>query len=412
MRVGDLRVTFVDGTTAQYGTPGSQPRAHITIKSEKFWSRLARRGGRVGFGESYVAGEWDADDVVAALEILQFNSRVLREIQPFKAVGKFQAVRPHLPRRNKPERARKHISYHYDLGNDLFELFLDETMTYSSAYFERADATLADAQRAKYRIICEKLGIRPGDRVLEIGCGWGGFAEFAASEFGARVTGVTISEEQLAYGRERIRKAGLEERVDLRFQDYRTLEGSWPKIVSIEMFEAIGYREFATFFKTVDRLLSPDGMACIQTICTSDQRFNRYRRTNDWIREYIFPGGLLPSVTALSEHMTEHSWLMIHDLEEIGPHYAQTLWQWREAFAANEGHVRELGYDDNFIRSWTFYLAVCEAAFRIRAIRDIQIVLTRDFNSQIPNLVRTHSEVSLEVRTQLEPSQHLDLETN
>jgi cyclopropane-fatty-acyl-phospholipid synthase len=253
---------------------------------------------------------------------------------------------------------------------------LDETMTYSCAVFERPDDTLADAQRRKYERICQKLQLAPGDRVLEIGCGWGGFAAFAAREYGCSVTGLTISAEQAALARERT--AGLDVRI--LEEDYRLHEGSYDKIASIEMLEAIGERQFPTYFEAIDRLLERDGLACIQTILIPDDRWERYRKAPDWIEQYVFPGCLIPSLTALTGAMTRSSQLMVHELDEIGSHYAETLCRWRRSFTENIDEVRELGYDERFERTWIFYLAFCEAAFRTRALRDVQLTLTRPFN--------------------------------
>jgi cyclopropane-fatty-acyl-phospholipid synthase len=289
-----------------------------------------------------------------------------------------------LPRAHGLRAARRHVRYHYDLGNELFRLFLDESLTYSCAYFEHPGQSLADAQQAKYRRLCEKLAIGPEDHVLEIGCGWGGFALHAAAERGARITALTISREQHALASERVRAAGLEDRIEILERDYRLVDGSFTKIVSIEMIEAIGERQFERFFSTCDRLLARGGLVGIQTIAVPDQSFPRYRRSGDWIREYVFPGSLIPSLTALTNAMTSGSRLMVHGLEEIGIHYADTLGQWRSRFLGQLDDVRSLGYDERFVRIWDYYLASCEALFRSRCLRDLQLVLTRPFNTGLP----------------------------
>jgi cyclopropane-fatty-acyl-phospholipid synthase len=276
-------------------------------------------------------------------------------------------------------RARRNIAYHYDLGNDLFELMLDETMTYSCAIFERHDESLADAQTRKYSLICEKLQLGPQDRVLEIGCGWGGFALFAAREYGCTVTGLTISAQQAALARERT--AGFDIRI--LEEDYRVHEGSYTKVASIEMLEAIGERQYSTYFETIDRLLEPGGVACIQTILVPDDRWDRYRKAPDWIERYVFPGCLIPSLTALTRAMTGGSNLMVHEVQEIGSHYAETLRRWRAAFHERIAGVRALGYDERFERTWDFYLAFSEAAFRTRALRNVQLTLTHPFNETL-----------------------------
>ena len=286
--------------------------------------------------------------------------------------------------RRESREARRHIGYHYDLGNDFYELFLDESLTYSCAYFEHPEQRLADAQQAKYRRLCEKLEITEDDRVLEIGCGWGGFALHAARERGCHVTGLTISREQAQLAGRRARDAGLDDRIEILEEDYRAIGGRFTKIVSIEMFEAIGERQFGTFFSTCDRLLAPGGLAGLQVICVPDQRYARYRRRRDWIQEYVFPGSQIPSLTAMTSAMTETSGFLLHGVEDIGYHYADTLRLWRERFADEHDAVRQLGYDERFVRIWEYYLASCEALFRTRSLRDLQLVLTRPFNHTLP----------------------------
>ena len=380
---GALTLRMPDGVTHTHGDPSAGRVASVAINSKDLFRRIVTRG-RIGIGEAYVAGDWDADDLPAALEIMLLTAEDMRRRPPGSTLVRLQALRPHLPRRNPPVRAKRDIAYHYDIGNDLYELFLDPSWTYSCAYFEDPDETLEEAQANKYRRICHKLDLGPDDHVLEIGCGWGGFALFVASEYGCRVTGVTISEEQHALARERVREAGLDDLVVILLQDYRTVRGTFSKIASIEMLEAIGEAELQTFFATCDRLLAPDGSACIQVISIPDQRFERYRRSDDWIQEYIFPGSLLPSMEAMVGAATRASELIVHHVEDIGINYAETLRRWRERFNANRDQVRALGYDERFIRTWNFYLASCEAAFRTRAIHDYQLVFTRPFNSALP----------------------------
>jgi cyclopropane-fatty-acyl-phospholipid synthase len=374
---GTLEVILPDGTERRFG---SGPPTAISIESAAFFRRIATRG-KMGLGESYQAGEWRSDDLVAFFELLLRNAEAAVHRHP--RVARALSLRPSLRARNGRRRARRNIAYHYDLGNDLFSLFLDETMTYSCAVFADGDEPLAEAQRRKYARICEKLRLGPGDRVLEIGCGWGGFAMHAAREHGARVTALTISGAQAELARERIAAAGLSHRIDVVEEDYRAHQGRYTKIASIEMLEAIGERQFPTFFTACDGLLERGGIACIQTILVPDQRYERYRKTPDWIERYVFPGCLIPSMTALTRAMTRASRLIVHDVEEIGPHYAETLRRWRERFHARLEAVRALGYDERFVRTWDFYLAYCEAAFRTRSLRDVQLVLTRPFNEAL-----------------------------
>ena len=286
-------------------------------------------------------------------------------------------ARPRPNRRQGLLHARRNVEYHYDLGNELFGLMLDETMTYSCAIFERPDEPLADAQRRKLHRVCDKLRLTPDDHVLEIGCGWGSFALTAAGEYGARVTGLTLSPAQAALARERVRSAGLDDRVRILEEDYRIHQGSYTRLASIEMIEAIGEKQFPTFFSACDRLLTAGGRACIQTIVIPDQRWNRYRRSPDWIERYVFPGCLIPSLAALQRTMAQASRLTLAHVEEIGLHYAETLRRWRATFLDRQPEVRALGYDDHFVRTWDFYLASCEAGFRTRALRDAQLVLER-----------------------------------
>jgi cyclopropane-fatty-acyl-phospholipid synthase len=335
-------------------------------------------------GEAYTAGDWSSDDLVALMETLAVTAERASHRFPGSALTALQRRRPRLPRRSDLPGAKRDIQYHYDLGNDLYALFLDPSWTYSCAVFERPEMSLQEAQEAKYRRICEKLGLDADSHVLEIGCGWGGFALHAAREFGARVTGLTLSQEQADLAREHIAQAGLSDRITILLQDYRTLHGTFTHIASIEMLEAIGHRELPVYFAAVDRLLGPDGIACIQTIAVPDQRYERYRRGDDWIRRYIFPGALIPSLEAVTRAMTDSSELIVHGVENIGFHYARTLQLWRERFLANREEVLALGYDERFVRTWEFYLAFCEAAFRVRALHDYQLVLTRPFNESLP----------------------------
>jgi cyclopropane-fatty-acyl-phospholipid synthase len=338
------------------------------VHSRRLLQRIATRGA-IGLGESYVAGEWDADDLPALLGLLLANAEAGVERHP--RLHRLMTARPRLRRRNGLLRARRNIAYHYDLGNDLYALMLDETMTYSCAIFEASDS-LEDAQLRKLRAICDKLELGPGSHVLEIGCGWGSFAEVAARDYGARVTGLTISAEQAAYARRRL--AGLD--VEILEQDYRLHEGRYTHVASIEMLEAIGDDQWPTYFATIDRVLAPGGRAVVQTILIPDARFERYRRTPDWIERYVFPGCLIPSLAALGPALARTR-LGLYGVEEIGPHYADTLKGWRERFHAALPQVRALGYDTRFERTWDFYLASCEAGFRTRWLRDAQLVLER-----------------------------------
>ena len=364
---GTLEVELPGGGVRRFGT-GAPVR--LAIHDTAFFRRLALRG-KLGLGEAYTAGEWDSDDLVGLFELLLRNADAAAERHA--GVRRLLELRPRLQRRNGLARSRRNIAYHYDLGNELFALMLDETMTYSCAVFEQPGLSLADAQRAKYERLCRQLELGPDDHVLEIGCGWGGFARHATERHGCRVTGITISEEQAVLARERTR--GLP--VEILQQDYRNAEGSFTKVVSIEMVEAIGVDQFGTFFATIDRVLAPGGRAAVQSILVPEQRWDRYRRTPDWIERYVFPGCLIPSLEALAHAAARHSQLGIYGVEEIGEHYAETLRRWRASFHERIEEVRRLGCDRRFERTWDFYLAFCEAAFRLRALRDAQLLLAR-----------------------------------
>ncbi len=369
---GTLVARLPNGTERRFG---SGPPETIDVHDlPRLLRRLATRG-TIGLGESYQAGEWTSPDVVGLLELLYRNAEAAVERHP--RLAHVMKARPRPNRRQGLLRARRNVEYHYDLGNELFELMLDETMTYSCAVLERPDEPLADAQRRKLRRVCEKLALGPDDHVLEIGSGWGSFALTAAGEYGARVTGLTLSRAQAALARERVRDAGLDDRVRILEEDYRTHRGSYSKLASIEMIEAIGERQFPVFFATCDRLLAPGGRACIQTILIPGHRWHRYRRSPDWIERYVFPGCLVPSLASLKAAMARTSRLTLEHAEEIGLHYAETLRRWRAAFLERLGDVRALGYDEHFVRTWDFYLASCEAGFRTRALRDAQLVLER-----------------------------------
>ena len=365
---GALVVELPDGSEARFGTG---PSLRMAIEDSRLFRRVATRP-RLGLGESYQAGEWRADDLPALLELLLRNAERSGLRHPH--LRRLARARPRLNRRTSRLAARRNIRYHYDLGNDFFALFLDETLTYSCAVFDSTDEPVADAQRRKLRLVCEKLELGPDDHVLEIGCGWGSFALTAAGEHGARVTGITLSPAQAERSRRRVAEAGLADRVGIRVQDFRDVEGTFTKVASIEMLEAIGERLFDSYFAAIDRALRPGGRACIQTILVPDERWRRYRSSPDWIERYIFPGCLIPSLAALEQALGP---LRIHDVDDIGEHYGETLARWRAAFLARVHEVRALGFDERFVRTWDFYLASCQALFRAGLLRDVQLLVTR-----------------------------------
>jgi cyclopropane-fatty-acyl-phospholipid synthase len=381
---GRLTLETPDGRARDFGR--GEPHVRVRVESPAVFRRLLLQGD-IGFGESYVEGEWEADDLAAFLTQAVRNEERLGVATGLTRILNLGNDALHRLRRNTRRGSRRNIAAHYDLSNEFFRLFLDqETMTYSAALFESADQPLAAAQRNKYRALAAKAQISPGDHVLEIGCGWGGFAVFAAPEHGCRVTGIPVSREQHRLALQRVAAAGLQDRVEIRLQDYRDLSGRFDKVVSIEMFEALGREHWPTFFRKVEEVLAPQGIAAIQTISIPDHLFEAYERHCDWIQKHVFPGGVLASVHHATGAMMRASRLNVHHLEDIGVHYALTLARWRKAFLANLARARALGFDDRFIRTWDFYLASCQALFAARRIGDLQIVLTRPGNDALPGV--------------------------
>jgi cyclopropane-fatty-acyl-phospholipid synthase len=382
LQVGALEVRLPDGRSRVFGDVTSGLRSDIDVHDWRFFTRLLH-GASVGVGESYLAGEWSSTDLVSLFRIVIANRRALRRVTVAALLNVAGDKVVHHLRANRLGQSKRNISAHYDLSNDLYATFLDATMTYSAAVFESPTDTLEEAQLAKYRRLAEKVRLDGSCHVLEIGCGWGGFAVFAAGTYGCRVTGITLSEEQAALARQRVTDAGLDDLVDIRIVDYRKVTGRFDRIVSIEMLEAVGHRYLATYFETLDRLLAPDGLAAIQVITIPEQRYDTYRRRPDFIQRYIFPGGHLPSLEVMAGTMGRASELYVDDVENIGMHYAETLRRWRERFLDHVDEVRALGFDDRFVRMWEFYLAYCEAAFLARYINDLQLVLTRPMNGTL-----------------------------
>jgi cyclopropane-fatty-acyl-phospholipid synthase len=382
LQVGALEVSLPDGRTRTFGDTTSELRARIDVHDWRFLTDLLH-GATVGVGESYMEQRWSSDDLVSLIRIVIANRRALRRITPAAVLNIAGDKLIHAMRANRLGQSKRNIEAHYDLSNELYSLFLDDTMTYSAAYFPDPTVTLEEAQEAKYARLAEKARIDGDGHVLEIGCGWGGFASYVARTHGCRVTGITLSEEQATYARERMVREGLDHLVEIRVVDYREVRGQFDRIVSIEMLEAVGHRYFGTFFTTVDRLLAPDGLAAIQVITIPEQRYDSYRRRPDFIQRYIFPGGHLPSLEAMAGSMGANSDLYVESSENIGVHYAETLRRWRERFLANVDEVERLGFDRRFVRMWEFYLAYCEGAFLARYINDLQLVLTRPMNGTL-----------------------------
>jgi cyclopropane-fatty-acyl-phospholipid synthase len=352
-------------------------QADVTVYHSQFYSRILF-GGSIGAAEAYMEGLWSADDLTAVMRILALNQKAFADME--KGLARFTAPLYklyHYARKNTKGGSRKNILAHYDLGNDFYALFLDKTMTYSCGIFERQDSSLREASEAKYDRICRKLNLTTSDQVLEIGTGWGGFAMHAARNYGVHVTTATISDEQHQFAQNRIKAAGLEGRITLLKSDYRDLSGKFDKLVSIEMIEAVGHHFYATFFQTCSRLLKDDGIMALQAITIGDQIFNRHKRSVDFIKRYIFPGSCIPSITAISNAIAKATDLRLVHLEDITPHYARTLREWRRRFFGNIDKVRQMGYSDTFIRMWEYYLCYCEGGFAERYIGDVQMIFTK-----------------------------------
>jgi len=377
--VRDSHMTLVDeGQNWQFGEAASaELKSTVNVHSPRFYRRLALNGS-IGVAESYILGEWSCDDLVDLIRLFIRNRHIGDKIEgPLSTLGRWIARRWHDLRENSKHGSRNNIHAHYDLGNDFYSLFLDETMTYSSGIFPTPESTLKEASIEKIDRICRKLDLKPSDHVVEIGTGWGGFALHAAQNYGCRVTSTTISNEQYNFAVERIRNAGLEDKVTLLLEDYRDLKGEYDKLVSIEMIEAVGYKFFDTFFAKCGQLLKPDGMMLLQGITMSEQRYEHYLKSCDFIQRFIFPGGCLVSVTAMNDSVARTTDMRMIHMEDMAQHYAMTLNHWRQRFFDRISDVRQLGYSDNFIRLWEYYLCYCEAAFLERAVGVVQLHLAK-----------------------------------
>jgi cyclopropane-fatty-acyl-phospholipid synthase len=352
-------------------------QAVITVHHPQFYSRIFF-GGSIGAAEAYMDGLWSADDLTTVMRILALNQKAFEDME--KGLARLTAPfykLYHFWRKNTRRGSRENILAHYDLGNEFYALFLDETMTYSCGIFESQDSSLKDASEAKYDRICRKLILKPGVHIVEIGTGWGGFAVHSAQNYGARVTTTTISDEQYQFAQNRIKAAGLEDQITLLKKDYRDLNGQFDRLVSIEMIEAVGHHYYKAFFGKCSQLLKDDGLMALQAITIGDQIFDRHKRTVDFIKRYIFPGSCIPSTTAISNAIAASTDLRLVHLEDITPHYARTLAEWRRRFFAQIDRVTELGYADTFIRMWEYYLCYCEGGFTERYIGDVQMVFAK-----------------------------------
>lgn len=387
MEIGCLTVieSFKTETTERserFSTPngdykGSLVVATIEVKHPGFYSRILQ-GGSIAAGEAYMDGWWDSPDLTALMKLMALNMRALDRLEEqgswlTKILYKFS----HWTNRNSQENSRKNIHAHYDLGNNLYEAFLDTNMLYSSALYNQESGSLEQAQINKMDRLCQQLELKPSDHVIEIGTGWGAMAIYMAEQYDCKVTTTTISEEQHAYAEQKIKERGLTDKVTLLKEDYRNLTGTYDKLVSIEMIEAVGKQFLPSYIKKCESLLKSGGLMAIQAITIADQRYDYYSNNVDFIQKYIFPGGFLPSVTSLTQATTKHSDLVTRDLFDIGLDYAKTLNEWHFRFNQAEHEVRSFGYDDRFVRMWRYYLSYCEGGFLARTISAVHMTFQR-----------------------------------
>jgi cyclopropane-fatty-acyl-phospholipid synthase len=392
MKSGFLAMHFSDGSVLPIGDATHETQAAIYLSDETAFFKKVLLYGDVGFGEAYVDGDWETPSIerVIAWAILNveqspgFSGTTVKlgALNLLRVANRVQ----HLLRPNSKAIARRNIGEHYDLGNAFYELWLDPTMTYSSALFASPTMSLQEAQEAKYRALCEKLRLKASDHLLEVGSGWGGMACFAARHYGCRVTTITISEAQFEYAKARITREGLAELIEIRLQDYREVTGTFDKIVSIEMMEALGDRYLAAYCGQLDRLLKRDGIIALQYITCPDRRHDAMRRGVDWIQKHIFPGSLLLSISKVSEAFRSTGDVCLHQLEDIGLHYARTLHEWWVNVEAKRAEILAQGYSERFLRKWAYYLQYCEAAFTARNIGVVHAVYSRPNNAQLGGL--------------------------
>jgi cyclopropane-fatty-acyl-phospholipid synthase len=389
MPLGGLRMEYPDGRVRHFGEPGAAVTARVFLRDEAAFFKRCAFYGNIGMGEAYTDGLWDTNDIAAviawfirnvnSLQGAATSSSELAGVNLLKIVNWFR----HLKRENTVETSRRNIAEHYDLGNEFYQLWLDPSMTYSSARFENSEQNLEQGQYGKYDALCRKLQLKPTDHVLEIGCGWGGFAVHAARHYGCRITGVTISEAQAAYAKKRIFDAGLSEQIEIKIQDYRHITGSFDKIASIEMLEAVGDKYHHSFFAKCAEVMTAEGLLGVQMITVPDCSYRSLKKNVDWIQKHIFPGSLLLSVGRINDVLLATGDLFTYHLEDLGADYARTLSTWHTHFNAALDKVRALGFDEAFIRSWNYYLKYCEAAFASRNISVVQAIYTRPNNPSL-----------------------------
>jgi len=367
------------GEIWHFGDPTRQgePHAEVFVHNRDVYRKVLT-GGTIASGEAYIEGDWSATDLTEVTRLFSANLGMMEAMEARQHWYTRLGLRlAHQFNRNTHEGSRRNISAHYDLGNDFFQLFLDPTMMYSAAVFEREDASLEQAATDKLDAICQQLELSPDDHLMEIGTGWGGMAIYAAQRYGCRVTTTTISREQFEHASQRVRELGLEDRITVLCEDYRNLQGRFDKLVSIEMIEAVGHDFYSSYFNCCSRLLKDTGKMVIQAITISDQRYDRARRSVDYIKRYIFPGGCLPSLAVIADHLARDTDMQMVHLRDITRDYAITLAHWRQRFLQELETVREMGFDDRFIRMWEFYLCYCEGGFRERIIGTVQLAFAK-----------------------------------
>lgn len=378
LQVGSL--TLREGSEAKvFGsvTDVSAPHAEVHVHDQALYQRILT-GGSIAAGETFIEGMWSSPDLTEVTRAFSANMAMLEAMSDKQNLLARLALKlNHWARRNTSSRSRENISAHYDLGNDFFSLFLDPRMMYSSAVFPSADSDLAAASQHKLRLICEDLELKPADHLIEIGTGWGGMAIFAAEHYGCRVTTTTISREQYEYATAAVAQRGLDNQITVLFDDYRDLKGQFDKLVSIEMIEAVGHQFYDTYFHKISHLLKPSGKAMIQAITITEQRYEQARDSVDFIKRYIFPGGCLPSLTVISDALSRVTDMQMSNLRDIGRDYADTLKVWHCGFLDKLHEVRKMGFDEQFIRMWRYYLSYCEGGFRERIIGAYQITMTK-----------------------------------
>ncbi|EQA55547.1 SAM-dependent methyltransferase [Leptospira kmetyi] len=390
MKKGSIRLALPNGEKAYLGDPESDapPEFHkgiIHIHDPIFFKKTVLNGD-LGFSESYMDGDWDTDDIRAVISWFIYNIEDSPSISGSKnrfahlSLTNLGSRLLHLFRKNSIRGSKKNIVEHYDLGNEFYEKFLDPTMTYSCAYFKNTEDTLEKAQLEKLNILCKKLRLRPDDHLLEIGTGWAGLSTYAAKNFGCRVTTYTISNEQFRYANEKIRKEGLSDRIEVRLADYRKVEGTYDKLVTVEMLEAVGHEYFEAFFSMCNRVLKKDGLMVHQIITSPDARYESFRKGVDFIQKHIFPGSLLPSIARINQAINRTGDFHLYSLEDMGVKYDHTLMSWLKGFDSNIALIRDMGFNESFIRKWRYYFSYCAAAFSMKNISVVQAVYTRPNN--------------------------------